>query len=108
MGAIRRDLELPERRRRRRMIDIDRQRQGSLMSDTRTYPAPPFDPELAVTLSALAEFLPPSLTPEMIPAMRAPLPFDVPVDETLAAAGVVLLARWCARTAAAPVIGVFS
>ena len=59
------------------------------MSDTRTYPAPPFDPELAVTLSALAEFLPPSLTPEMIPAMRVPLPFEVPVDETLAAACVV-------------------
>jgi acetyl esterase/lipase len=59
------------------------------MSEARTYPAPPFDPELAVSLSALAEFLPPSLTPDMIPAMRAPLPFDVPVDETIAAAGVV-------------------
>lgn len=58
------------------------------MSDTHTHPAPPFDPELAVTLAALAEFLPPSLTPDMIPAMRAPLPFEVPVDETLAAAGV--------------------
>jgi hypothetical protein len=44
------------------------------MSDSRTYPAPPFDPELAVTMSELAEFLAPSLTLEMIPAMREPLP----------------------------------
>jgi acetyl esterase/lipase len=34
-------------------------------------PFPPFDPELAAALSAVAENLPPSVTPEMIPAMRA-------------------------------------
>ena len=59
------------------------------MSETKTHAAPPFDPELAVTLTALAEFLPPSLTPEMIPAMRGEMPGAVPVDDTLAEAGVV-------------------
>jgi acetyl esterase/lipase len=38
---------------------------------TTTLPPPPFDPELAAALSAIAEQLPSSLTPDMIPAMRA-------------------------------------
>ena len=59
------------------------------MSEATIHPAPPFDPELAVTLRALAEVMPPSLTPEMIPAMRGQMPGSVPVDDTLAEAGVV-------------------
>jgi acetyl esterase/lipase len=50
---------------------------------------PPFDPELEATLTLLAEQMPATLTPEMIPLMRQGLPgLDVSVDDTLAAAGV--------------------
>jgi acetyl esterase/lipase len=50
---------------------------------------PPFDPELEAVLALLADQLPPSITPEMIPLMRQASPVAVPVDEVLADAGVV-------------------
>ena len=53
-----------------------------------TMPRPPFDPELEAVLVALADHLPSTITPEMIPEMRKPLPVEVPVDETLAEAGI--------------------
>ncbi|MGW4464305.1 alpha/beta hydrolase [Micromonospora sp. NPDC004704] len=33
-------------------------------------PPPPFDPELGAALAAMADFLPPAVTPDMIPALR--------------------------------------
>jgi acetyl esterase/lipase len=54
------------------------------MSTTR----PPFDPELSAALTVLADQLPPTLTPEMIPLLRS-TPFLVPTEEILAEAGIV-------------------
>ena len=45
---------------------------------------PPFDPELAAVLEVLREQLPPTITPEMIPAMREGN-VTAPVEEVLAA-----------------------
>ncbi|WP_106816668.1 alpha/beta hydrolase [Microbacterium timonense] len=53
-----------------------------------TVARPPFDPELEAVLAVLADQMPPSITPEMIPAMRQGLPIAVSVDEVLAEAGV--------------------
>ena len=51
-------------------------------------PPPPFDPECATVLEAMAEFLPPALTPEMIPLLRQPNPaLPAPTDEELARDG---------------------
>ncbi len=56
---------------------------------TSAHPAPPFDPELAPILTALAEFMPPTLTPEMIGPMReTPLP-GPPIAEIVAARNLV-------------------
>ena len=56
---------------------------------TSAHPAPPFDPELAPILTALAEFMPPTLTREMIGPMReAPLP-GPPIAEIVAARNLV-------------------
>lgn len=53
------------------------------------HPAPPFDPELAPVLTALAELLPSSIGPEMIEPMRvAELP-GPSIDEVVAARGLV-------------------
>jgi acetyl esterase/lipase len=43
---------------------------------------PPFDPEMAAVLSVIGENLPPTLTPEMIPLMRA-APLTVPLEQVL-------------------------
>jgi acetyl esterase/lipase len=48
---------------------------------------PPFDPELEAVLGVLAEQLPPSITPEMIPMMRQ-APITEPVDDLLAELGI--------------------
>ena len=48
---------------------------------------PPFDPELAAALSALAEQVSPSLTPEMIPSARAGGVLAVPTDDELSRDG---------------------
>ena len=52
-----------------------------------TMTRPPFDPELEAVLGALAEQLPTSITPDMIPAVRQATLFG-PVDEMLAARGI--------------------
>jgi acetyl esterase/lipase len=53
-------------------------------SPTPVGPPPPFDPELAAALSVLAEFLPPALTPDMIPVLRQGVPgMAPPTDEEL-------------------------
>ena len=49
---------------------------------------PPFDPELEAALTLLADQLPPSITPEMIPQLRQVMPLDVSVDDVLEQAGV--------------------
>jgi acetyl esterase/lipase len=47
-------------------------------------PPPPFDPQCAAALADLAELLPPSLTPDMIPLRRQPDPaLPRPTDEDL-------------------------
>lgn len=50
---------------------------------TTTMSRPPFDPELEAVLVVLAEQIPPSITPEMIPIMRQAT-ITAPVDELLA------------------------
>ena len=45
--------------------------------------APPFDPELAEALAALADVLPPTVTPDMIEAMRQAT-LSPPLDEVIA------------------------
>jgi acetyl esterase/lipase len=52
------------------------------MTATIPSPPPPFDPELGAALSLLAESLPSSLTPEMIPLMRD-MPMISATDEEL-------------------------
>lgn len=54
---------------------------------TTTLSRPPFDPELEAVLGLLAETLPPSITPEMIPLMRQ-APIVAPVDDLLAERGI--------------------
>ncbi|MFB9960614.1 alpha/beta hydrolase [Agromyces bracchium] len=54
---------------------------------TTTTSRPPFDPELEAVLGALAEQVPPSITPEMIPFLRQS-PIMGPVDELLAERGI--------------------
>ncbi|TQE34595.1 alpha/beta hydrolase [Streptomyces ipomoeae] len=51
---------------------------------------PPFDPELAAELDAIGEFLPPTITPDMIPAGRQMNtgPFAPPTNEELAGDGL--------------------
>ncbi len=44
-------------------------------------PPPPFDPELAAALEPLARFLTPSITPEMLPRLRAASAPSVPDEE---------------------------
>ncbi|GAA3207784.1 alpha/beta hydrolase [Microbacterium terregens] len=51
-------------------------------------PAPPFDPELAAALAVVAERIPPTLTPEMIPLMRQ-APRDPGLDDVVASVGAV-------------------
>jgi len=53
------------------------------MSTTSTAARPPFDPELSEVLAALAEQLPPTLTPDMIEPMRA-ASVTPPVEDLLA------------------------
>lgn len=53
-----------------------------------TYPAPPFDPELAAALVVLAEMMPSSLTPEMIPTLRQ-ASWTAPFDDLVAEVGAV-------------------
>ncbi|KRA25313.1 lipase [Microbacterium sp. Root61] len=57
------------------------------MTATTSIPRPPFDPELEAALTTLAEFMPTTLTPEMIAPMR-----DTPMlsitEEALADAGI--------------------
>ncbi|MCW2540838.1 MAG: alpha/beta hydrolase [Frankiales bacterium] len=49
---------------------------------TKTHPAPPFDSELAVVLAGLAEVMPATITPELIPVMReAPA---IPLEDIIA------------------------
>jgi acetyl esterase/lipase len=52
-----------------------------------TLPRPPFDPELEAVLTALADQIPATLTPEMIPHMRQASPSSV-TDEALADMGL--------------------
>ncbi len=40
------------------------------MTTSDTLRRPPYDPELAAALSVIGEQLPPTLTPDMIPAIR--------------------------------------
>lgn len=58
------------------------------MSDSDSFPAPPFDTEVAAVLPAVGEVLPPTVTPDMITVLREAMPFDPTVDATLAEAGV--------------------
>lgn len=51
-------------------------------------PAPPFDPELVVTLAALADRVPPTITPDMIGRFRA-IPPDPTVGGLVDATGAV-------------------
>ncbi|UNK71148.1 alpha/beta hydrolase [Microbacterium sp. H1-D42] len=55
---------------------------------TNTYPAPPFDPELAAALALVGEMIPSTLTPEMIPLMRQ-MPADPTLADQVAAVGAV-------------------
>ncbi len=55
----------------------------STTEDNRQLPRPPYDVELGAMLALIAEQLPPTLTPEMIPAMRA-ANVTTPIDELLA------------------------
>lgn len=50
-------------------------------------PRPPFDPELEAALSALADYIPPTLTPEMIAPMREAPMLGV-TEEVLLEAGI--------------------
>ncbi|MFJ2830093.1 alpha/beta hydrolase [Streptomyces sp. NPDC087263] len=50
-------------------------------------PPPPFDPELAAALELVAEFLPTSLTPEVIPQLREGASAMRPSDEDLRRGG---------------------
>ena len=51
-------------------------------------PPPPFDAELGAALAVFAEFMPPSITPDLIPLMRQPNPAMMPPsDEQLARDG---------------------
>lgn len=56
---------------------------------TATANHPPFDPELAAVLAAVGDLMPSTLTADMIPMLRQASPVSLPVDETLAEAGVV-------------------
>jgi len=49
---------------------------------------PPFDPELEAVLTLLADQLPPTITPEMIPLLRGPAPWEGSIDDLLAEAGI--------------------
>ncbi len=49
------------------------------MQNQTVSPPPPFDPELAAALSLVGDSMPPSITPEMIPALR-----EMPEDPELA------------------------
>lgn len=61
-------------------------------SEATVGPPPPFDPQVAAILTAMAEFLPPALTAEMIPVMRAGNPaMPPPTDEELARDGVFVV-----------------
>lgn len=57
---------------------------------TTDMPRPRFDPELEAMLTVLAEAMPPTITPEMIPAMRGAVIPGMPTpSEILEAAGLV-------------------
>jgi acetyl esterase/lipase len=50
---------------------------------------PPFDPELEAVLALLADQMPPTITPEMIPLLRqGPAPWEGSIDDLLAEAGI--------------------
>jgi acetyl esterase/lipase len=49
---------------------------------------PPFDPELEAVLALLADQIPPTITPEMIPLLRGPAPWAGNIDDLLAEAGI--------------------
>jgi acetyl esterase/lipase len=53
------------------------------MTTPAIHPAPPFDIELAAALAAVAEFMPPTLSPEMIEPLRSGLP-ALPLDDIIA------------------------
>ncbi|WP_317451750.1 alpha/beta hydrolase [Microbacterium sp. NIBRBAC000506063] len=55
---------------------------------TSIHPSPPFDPELNAALDLIAEMIPPTVTPEMIPALRQ-MPEDPTFAEQVAAVGAV-------------------
>lgn len=59
------------------------------MSDAVTVRRPPFDPELTAALDAIGAWLPPTLTPDMIPALRSTTIPGMPTTaELLDAAGL--------------------
>jgi acetyl esterase/lipase len=62
---------------------------------------PPYDPELAAVLAVIGEQLPPTLTPEMIPLMRAGN-ITPPIDEVLAGRPVIHEERAIPGPAGAP------
>lgn len=53
-----------------------------------TLSRPPFDPELEAVLSLVAEQMPSSITPDMIPVLRQASPVAVSPDDLLAEAGI--------------------
>lgn len=53
-----------------------------------TLSRPPFDPELEAVLSLVAEQMPSSITPDMIPLLRQASPVAVSPDDLLAEAGI--------------------
>lgn len=62
--------------------------------DTGVGPPPPFDPECAAVLAGLSEFVPPSITVEMIPMLRHPGPAAVAVsDDQLRRGGAFTVAE---------------
>src|SRR4051794_11845220 len=57
-------------------------------SGTEVGPPVPFDPECAEAMGTIAELIPPSVTPEMIPILRQPNPArPAPTNEDLQRGG---------------------
>jgi acetyl esterase/lipase len=68
-------------------------------------PPPPFDPELAAALEAVAEMVPAAIMPEMIPAMRVGLAvLDVPIAELTRDGAIEIEERQVPGPAGAPEI----
>ncbi|MDW6064245.1 alpha/beta hydrolase [Streptomyces sp. FXJ1.4098] len=55
----------------------------------RVGPPPPFDPELALYLPSIAQAVPPSIVPDMIPALRQAMTATAPTDEDLVRGGAI-------------------